>query len=260
MGTKVRLRYNMKKLWLLIIPAVFSALALINACTPDILIYEQTGTSSPAPSSPLPYDESYGHKNAGIYGTWYHMGQGTNRISPEISMAGDPSAIIGPPLLARAYSAKWRLNLYTDSSWRLAWFAYVGIDNENPGAGYSNREPEQSVFAPNAAGILEGGEGDTGEVYVPGGYGETDGYTGYVFFAAGPYFEFNGTDEITFTVSSSMARLSIEPAEKLRVKIAAVTTDPVINKYSFVPTEETAIRIPNVTRLDVVLEGEWERR
>ena len=57
-----------------------------------------------------------------------------------------------------------------------------------------------------------------------------------------------------------MARPSIEPAEKLRVKIAAVTTDPVINKYSFVPTEETAIRIPNVTRLDVVLEGEWERR
>ena len=241
----------MKKLWLLSVPAVFFALVLVSACTPDILVYEQTNTSPPVPE---PYPGSYTHPNTGMYGIWYHMGRSAIILPPK--RLSSYSTI--EPSFAEAISpeSKWKLTLNRDNTWSLAFLSYTEYD-EDPVEG-------ENSIVPSA---VEAGTID---------YDETGGYTLYHFLASGNYFEFNGTDKITFIINSTASQPVFDPPERLTVTIAEVeepapsasasgnetggTTTNTVDKYNFVPTEETAIRFGTVIRIDVAFAGEWERR
>ena len=241
----------MKNLWFLMLPTAFFALVLVSACTPDVQIYQQ----SDGGREPEPYIDpgNYTNQNADMYGTWYHMGTGTTIASsePESAIHGPlfetmDAGPVAPPL------AKWKLTLNRDNTWALAFFLYTAEDDEALDG--DEALVQNSIMVPNAA---SGPVADP-----PSGYGETGGYTLFHFLASGNYFVFNGTDQITFTINSTASRPVLNPPERLIVTIAetAGAAAKPVNKYDFVPKEETAIRFGTIIRIDEAFEGEWERR
>ena len=207
------------KAMVVVLAAIFLSVA---SCTPNIEVVEVGGGTSPLipPQQDADgadsNDDSLSH-NSSLYGVWYFEG------NIEKNNTGNPFVDDA----TSTEKAVWMLSLEKNNTWRIAYWEY-------------------SYYY----------DYDEGNYDLPSGMENTKGFNRYKFFAAGSRFEFNGTNQIIFTIDSTFEVDQLIPAARgtATIKINAP------NKCEFIPTFASAVAFQRSGRLDVAFTGEWERK
>jgi hypothetical protein len=202
--------------------AVFFVVLTNASCSPGIEVVELGGGGNGVPEgngvdNTTPYIPNYAH-NSEMYGTWFHDGhiEFTGEAEPDGTPYGTSPA-------------RWMLALERNNTWRIA---YLEKD--------LNDVPDASEVFDQAEAIQD----------VEGGF------TKYVYFASGNLFEFNGKDEIVFTINSTFEIEQLVPSARGTVKIESLDED----KCTFIPTYASGVRFSQSGRLDIAFDGDWERK